>query len=179
MNLLAKGYFNYLVSFSNGTFKTGITASPFYRLQNYIQEANRHSVKVDGYEITSPLENKQTALKIETAFCKIYSFDAIEGHREWFKKDISWASEEYQKEFLSTYDHKQNFTCLSYELNSLWDKHRYYGIRALKNYKERASINKAYEEIKKLASELGTSGSRIRAKLATEIANDMIRVVMQ
>lgn len=156
-----------------------MTAKPFYRLQDYIQEANRHSIRVDGFEITAPSAHKKTALKIEAEFCKLYSFDSIKGHREWFKKDISWANEEYQKVCISTYNHKNEFICMCMDINSIWEKENSLSYLFLnKSSQDRLNIKKRLMKVKNLAAELGASGERIKAKLATRMACDMMAGVM-
>jgi hypothetical protein len=174
------GYYNYLVSFSDGTVKTGITKNPFYRLQDFIQEAHRHSVKIDGFEITQPVKYKKIALKIESDFCSFFSHDAIEGHREWFKEDTSWASEQYLKEREPKFDFESK---LGY-LNSLRDKfdHFYYppaGITPLKYLRNRWEIKSKFQELKDLASELGKRGERMKAALATRMANEIVSEVLR
>lgn len=167
MTIESKNYFNYLVSFSDGAVKTGITSNPFYRLQDYIQEANRHNLKVDGLTLTSPSESKRVALDIETAICGKFSHLSIDGHREWFLDDYSWASEEFRK-------NRQIFVP-SLDFSSIW--------KSLESeWKDRNSIahqikfirRNPYQKMIDLAAELGASGSRIRAALATEIAQSWL-----
>lgn len=172
MESLGKQHFNYLVSFTDLTLKTGVTSSPFFRLQDFIQEATRHSIKVDSFEITSPSKSKRVALSIESAICNKFSYMAIEGHREWFKDDYSWIpSQKKRKTYIEKY-HFHYFQYMSLNLNELWDKHNNGShIRLIQRCRK---LKDPYVEVKKLASELGLKGGRIRAKLATEMANEII-----
>lgn len=115
------GWFNYLVLFSDGTSKTGITKDLFYRLQDFYQEAKRHNLSIIDFYVTKPVLNKKYALEIERIFCNKYKSDAIDGHREWFKKDIRWASESFQKKFHIWYDAKTEFKMMTYDLHNIWN----------------------------------------------------------
>lgn len=115
------GWFNYLVLFSDGTSKTGITEDLFYRLQDFYQEAKRHNLSIVGFYVTKPVLNKKDALKIEKRFCDKYKSDAIDGHREWFKKDVSWASKSFQKKFNTWHDSKTEFKMMTYDLRDIWN----------------------------------------------------------
>ena len=170
-----KIFFNYLVSFTDGTFKTGVTSSPFYRLQDFIQEAHRHSVKVDGFEITKPSKDKKTALKIESDFCKKYAFEAIDGHREWFKRDYSLSSKKLQRELYSKETRINEFKFNFYILECFWKKR--IGLRYLCLITKNRKIKKNHEEIQCLASELGSRGVRIKARLATQMMNDILSTI--
>ena len=184
MKIIGNGYYNYLVSFSDGTFKTGVTGNPFFRLQDFVQEAHRHSVKVNGFEITRPIRDKNLALKIESEFCKYFSHEAIAGHREWFKEDVSWMDDDYLKIHLSERDQTQEFKCRFYMLKDIRDKLAPFYVPpakiTIKEYlRNRWKIISKFQELQDLASELGKRGNRIKARLATRIANQMLSEVLQ
>lgn len=170
MDTLNKKYFNYIVSFSDLTLKTGITSKPFFRLQDFAQEATRHSMKVNAYEITSPSKSKKVALSIESSICKEFAHMSIDGHREWFKEDYLWIDNEIERKQYIENDHSLEYIIIV--LNRTWDKHNNGEHARLMQriYK----IQDPYIEVKKIASELGARGSRIKARLATEISNKTV-----
>lgn len=160
-------YYNYVVAFSDGLFKTGITSKPFFRLQDYIQEAHRHSLKIVGYQITAPSSCKSIALKIETEICKRYAMDQVLGHREWFRPDDSWMNKATRKKLLPLLNRSNDFLCFVLDMERYWDKHNLllstkYRLKIIKN---------PYIEMIELAKELGKCGNRIKAKLATELTS--------
>lgn len=115
-----KDYFNYAASFSDWTFKTGVTASPLCRLQDFIQEATRHSVRVDGFLITVPSRSKRIALDVETSLCRKYEHYAIEGHREWFRENTDWMPVRFRRWFAKTHDHLFAFELFCDDLHKMW-----------------------------------------------------------
>lgn len=157
------GYFNYVVSFSDGTVKTGITAKPFFRLQDYIQEAHRHSVKVDGYRISQP-SSKRVSLDIEKAICDKFSMAAVEGHREWF----------IDKKYDATIKPSSIFKCVSTHMEIEFAKIELELLAARSMHDEFSKSKNKYSKIIDFAESLGTSGERISATRATQIAAELI-----
>lgn len=160
-------YFNYVVSFSDGTVKTGITSKPFFRFQDFIQEAHRHSVKIDGFNM-SPPSPKKIAAKIETQLCESQSYNAIEGHREWFLLDAMIDDEDPESNFSKyhIFDFLTNQMRLYWKIeNSAYIGTNFYG-----------KIDHEFSNVIEFASILGIAGERISATKATSIAQKMIGI---
>jgi len=119
--------------------------------------------------------DKKTALKIESDFCNRYSYYAIEGHREWFKRDYSLCSKKLQKEFTGDEARVNNFKADFYTLKFFWEKRL--GGRYLCLIIKNRKIDSCYKQIIELASELGSRGGRIKASLATQMMNDILSTI--
>lgn len=85
-----KKYCNYVLSFSDGSVKVGVTSRPETRVSE-ICRAKRHAAKlIQG--IYTPLCDKLDAFQIEAKLCSLLAYRANDGTREWFKG----GEEEYQ-----------------------------------------------------------------------------------
>lgn len=82
-----KLYRPYLISFSTGRIKVGITSDWRERSKYYRQEARRHGFGIVAYRPSSWFVSKKEALRIERNFCKLYKDICINNHREWFYGD--------------------------------------------------------------------------------------------
>ena len=77
-----KKYCNYVLSFSDGSFKIGVTSRPETRLAE-ICRIKRHEAKLIQGAYT-PFCEKSDAFKIEYFLCSLFSCQANNGTREWF-----------------------------------------------------------------------------------------------
>lgn len=161
---------NYVVGFSDGTAKTGISSKPFYRLQDYVQEAHRHGVKVIGFKITAPAASKAHALRIETTLCAKFELYARPGHREWFFDDLLWCRPRARKLF----GPETLFNHICVDLDIVWESEH----RASLHWRDWMELyrraNRSYNEVKEFAQKLGSCGARISATRATALAAGMV-----
>ena len=163
-----KQHFNYCVKFSDRTVKVGITSTPFYRLQDFIQEARRHGKTVTGFSLTPPAKSKAIALRVEKALCDLFEQYAIEGHREWFRDDLSWCRESRRAKCADDLA-RDVFGSLRYE----WDKENstHALVESIRARGGDTPWRDSYASVIELAETLGRSGSRISAAKATAMAS--------
>lgn len=81
----SKTHVNYVIAFSDGTLKIGVTRRPSARLA----ELARHKVKSNSAQpvryACTPRSSKEAALKTERTLCSILKNSSVEGCREWFE----------------------------------------------------------------------------------------------
>jgi len=78
-------WFNYVVSFSDGVQKVGMTSRPFHRLQFWLLEGARHGLRVMHFELTEPLARKAIAAQVKDDIRNAFGAQAVHGHRSWFR----------------------------------------------------------------------------------------------
>jgi predicted GIY-YIG superfamily endonuclease len=80
-----KTHFNYVVAFSDGTIKVGVTRRPMARIAELSrQKAKLNVVQPVRYACTAR-STKSEALKTERNLCSLFKSQGIEGCREWFE----------------------------------------------------------------------------------------------
>lgn len=168
-------HFNYAAAFDDQSVKVGVTSAPFYRLQDYLQEARRHGKRVTAFTITKPAKDKAAALRVEAAVCKLFETSAIDGHREWFRENLSWASARFRarrRREAPDFFQWHVFQILRDE----WGKEHtvHYLIERGKARREgRQFVHDKYERVVELAEEVGKL-ERISAAKATAMAAAMV-----
>ena len=82
-----KKYYNYVLSFSDGSVKVGVTSRPETRVLE-ICRMKRHAAKlVRG--VYTPLCEKLEAFQIEANLCALFAYRANKGTREWFQGEAN------------------------------------------------------------------------------------------
>lgn len=168
-------HFNYGVSFDDQSVKVGLTSAPFYRLQDYLQEARRHGKRVTAFTITKPAKDKASALRVEAAVCARFEHEAIDGHREWFREDLSIFSARFRAR--RRRECPNYFAELVFDiLRSEWDKensHHYLIQRCRSRRDGQPFTLDKYDGVIELAEEVGKL-ERISAAKATAMAAAMV-----
>ena len=170
-------HFNYCVKFSDRTVKTGVSSAPFFRLQDFIQEAHRHSKKVTGFTFTPPLRYKPAAHMLERWLCEQNSMYVIDGHREWFLETLQWCSPKTRRLVLAMEDWSGLYFDIAREMYEKWTHFyvRYDWLRYGRSEQDwiKDPVSR-YRPAVKFAEELVASGSRISATKATALAAEMV-----
>ena len=87
-------HFNYVLSFSDGTVKVGVTSRPKERLKEICRSVRHRSNFVEGMFVAT--SNKASAFKTEANICRLLSYGASNASREWFddeRTDFGWITQ--------------------------------------------------------------------------------------
>jgi len=158
-------WFNYVVSFSDGVQKVGVTSQPFYRLQDRLLEAARHGLTIGNFKLSEPLPSRVIAEQVKREIYEMFSGQAMPGHLDWFRyarpdqcdPQSDWEFDQYWKE--------------------LWNIP---GAMQLAVY-ERTPLDFAcktagqYHDFCEFAGELASNGQSIRPAMATRLAMTLVR----
>lgn len=148
-------WFNYVVSFSTGLQKVGITRHPFRRLQEALLEAQRNGAIVNGFHVTPPSASKAIASKVKKTTCDHYRDIAVLGHRNWFANPLAVQAQMPRNAIPSL------FSCLKYFVNGQW--HMSYPSA------DAIAITKRWSDYTNLAADLGSFGRFIKPALASAL----------
>lgn len=77
-----KKFYVYLIRFSTGKIKIGVTGNLSQRLKYYHQEMVRHCATIETYQVLAKFDEKISALWLERNLCKFFNKTSIT--REWF-----------------------------------------------------------------------------------------------
>jgi predicted GIY-YIG superfamily endonuclease len=82
-----KEYRNYVVCFSDGRIKIGMTSNLKRRMRHYVGEAKRSGAQQVTWWASTSFAEKHSALLMERLMCNSYKHMAIYGFREWIEGD--------------------------------------------------------------------------------------------
>lgn len=88
---------NYVVRFSDGRIKIGMTSNLRKRMAYYRQEANRSGISHITWWAAAAFAEKRACLLMERLLCNSYKHLAIKGCREWLGGDTKVFSEVIQQ----------------------------------------------------------------------------------
>lgn len=84
-------HYNYVIEFSDGTTKIGVTRRPNKRLIEIVQQKHKTNgcARVTSASF-SPPSSKAAAFKTEKNVCRLLKKRALPGRREWFASDENY-----------------------------------------------------------------------------------------
>ena len=151
-------WFNYVASFSDGVQKVGVTSQPFHRIQDCILEAQRHDLRINGFSLSGPSATKRIALDVNRYICEMNMCTAVAGHTSWFAYGEA-DNRTDMPDFLFGY--------LERQMKARWQK--------LNPVRHKALVIVRCTQMLEFAMELGTNGAPIKAALAAELGNSLVR----
>lgn len=78
-------HYNYVIEFSDGTTKVGVTRRPNKRLIEVVRQKNKTNECSVTWVSFSPPSSKHEAFKTERNVCSLLKKLALIGRREWFE----------------------------------------------------------------------------------------------
>lgn len=84
-------HYNYVIEFSDGTTKIGVTRRPNKRLAEIVTQKNKTNECATVLSVSfSPPSSKEAALKTEKNICSLLKRRALTGRREWFSTNENY-----------------------------------------------------------------------------------------
>lgn len=77
-------FHNYVVCFSDGRLKVGVTSNVHRRMSEHIRHGKQSGCEAVTWWSSNSFENKVMALNMERLVCSSLGADVINGHRELF-----------------------------------------------------------------------------------------------
>lgn len=158
-------WFNYVVSFSDGVQKVGITSQPFYRLQDRLLEAARHGLLIEDFLLSEPLPQKALAVEVKQDVCETFSALAMPGHADWFR----FAPVDQGEPTTDEEAQQQIDALLKIPSAMRWAVYHKTPLTFA------AKTATQYHDFCKFAEELSCNGAFIRPAVATRLALTLVR----
>jgi hypothetical protein len=104
---------NYVIAFTDGSVKVGVTSRPHARVAE-LRRLKRGSATLCAGMFT-PLAPRAAAFKTEADLCRLLSYRRLEGTREWFQGE-------------NQFSYFKGTTGMFWQLNNFWSRLPYIAI---------------------------------------------------